>query len=746
MNIGILTFHWATNHGAILQAFALQKYLKENIEDAEVYIIDYYPARYQKTLKNALRSRNPFVILQNLKDCKKEKILAPFRENLKRTHRYYSLEQLTQFPPDCDVLISGSDQVWNEFFTLQGEGKTTLSYYLPFQPNARKISYAASFGLISLSPEMAYIIKPYLEKFDAISTREASGNNIIKKLGLSATTVCDPTALLDADKYPAENINKKQTYAVKYFLRKPDKTNRQLIGKIFKRIKQNGIKKIFDIEYCSIEQWLGYIRKASFLVTNSFHGMIFALKYHIPFAVILENRSILSGMNDRFFSLLKELQLEDRIITSDTDIDSLFDAEIPWDRTEELFEKLVESSKQFLKTNCKPLNSQKSITLYKPSECCGCGSCVQVCPKNCISFIEDKEGFSYPTVDVEKCIKCGKCCLVCPIKHPAKETFDIKDIYISYSKDQECRKNSSSGGIFSELARLIFLKSGIVYGAAFDSDFHLSHKKAENEEELKAIRGSKYIQSDTTFAFLQIKQNLDSGRNVLFCGTPCQVEGLKNYLAKDYENLYIVDIICHGVASPRIWNSYISSGKNSNAKIKSVNFRDKTYGWTNYSIKIEYEQGYSQTSVMSKDTFLQLFLRDIILRPACYSCKFKGTKRVSDITIGDAWGIKHFYEKWQDDKGVTLAMVHTDKGKQLFEQLKGSAEIVVLNDCKALNYNSAMIKSPVVPKCRDAFFRDYNSSKYTLEKLLKKHSNEPLIISLKKKVKAAVKKLGVKNG
>ena len=307
MRIGIMTFHWATNHGALLQSFALQQFLSKELPDSEVLIIDYYPQKYIPSFKRSFHSRHISAIIGNLKKLKKEKKLAPFRNKLIKTQRYFSTKQLLEFPPQVDLLIAGSDQIWNEFFTMNGEGGKTAAYYLNFKPDAIKISYAASFGLVELKKDMADYIKPYLEKFNAISVRENSGKDILEKIGINSNLVCDPTLLLEAKDYEAFcNMNfETSKFIAKCVLRVSSKETKNIVKKItngkYKKIK------VLDITGESMGNWLAGVRNAEFVITNSYHCVVFSLIFHTPFAVILE-KNVLSGMNDRFFTLLNMCQ------------------------------------------------------------------------------------------------------------------------------------------------------------------------------------------------------------------------------------------------------------------------------------------------------------------------------------------------------------------------------------------------------------------------------------------------------
>jgi hypothetical protein len=346
LKIGILTFHWATNHGGILQAYALQKYLSIAIPDSDVIIIDYWPAIYQKSIKRAIHSRHISAIANNFKDIKKEKILAPFRERMKKTYRYYSQKQLQDFPPQVDVLISGSDQVWNEFYTMKGEGGVTTAYFLPFQPNAKRISYAASFGLVTLKPEMEEIIKPCLEKFDAISVREATGVELCKTyLGVNAQHVLDPTILAGAEAYKPllKEKTEEQDYLFAYILDiTPEKQTY-----VERMAKSKGLNLIIrgadKNATLSVEDWLSMIANSSMVITDSFHGTVFSILFHREFYSIVN----VERGGTRFASLLKPLGLDYR--KGDvSQLQSLESSSIDWKQVDHILDKQRQYSMHFL--------------------------------------------------------------------------------------------------------------------------------------------------------------------------------------------------------------------------------------------------------------------------------------------------------------------------------------------------------------------------------------------------------------
>ncbi len=341
--------------------------------------------------------------------------------------------------------------------------------------------------------------------------------------------------------------------------------------------------------------------------------------------------------------------------------------------------------------------------IIEKSKCCGCHACMNICPKHAISMYEDEKGFKYPKIDQDKCINCGMCKKVCPIINSKEIEKDIK-AYACYNINNDERLNSSSGGIFILLAKEIIKRKGIVFGASFDKDFNVNHSYADNEKDLNKFMGSKYTQSTIGETYKQVKDFLENDRYVLFSGTPCQIEGLKSYLRKDYEKLYTQDIICHGVPSPRVWKIYLDFLKNQEKeKIRNVHFRNKDHGWSLFRMKVLFDtKTYSKSH--QEDLFMKAFLSNLCLRDSCYNCSFKKKYRISDITLADYWGINNIHPDMYDDKGTSLVIINSDKGKELFELIKDGLKYVDTNLNEAIKYNPAMIKSVDQCKNENEFF------------------------------------------
>lgn len=309
------------------------------------------------------------------------------------------------------------------------------------------------------------------------------------------------------------------------------------------------------------------------------------------------------------------------------------------------------------------------INLKYKKECCGCNACVQICPKNCINMAEDVEGFLYPQIEESICVSCGLCERVCPMLNEKKGNFLIS--YAAYANNDELRMKSSSGAIFSLCAEEVLNQQGVVFGAAFDKNFEVHHIAVDNQEDLQKLQGSKYVQSRIEETYKEVETYLKLGRIVLYSGVGCQITGLKNFLGKEYDNLYTIDVLCHGVPSPKVWRQYVNEKeKKYGSTVQNLTFRSKVKGWKNFSMELNFKNRSVYSEIFPKDEFMKLFLGNICLRPSCHDCKFKELERSSDLSIGDSWGIENYKPHMDDDKGTSVVLVHTDKGHKFFDNIK----------------------------------------------------------------------------
>lgn len=301
------------------------------------------------------------------------------------------------------------------------------------------------------------------------------------------------------------------------------------------------------------------------------------------------------------------------------------------------------------------------IEIKEKKDCCGCHACMSVCPKRCIVMSSDEEGFLYPKVDTSVCIDCGLCEKVCPVLHQGLARVPLK-VYAARNRNERILQESSSGGVFTLLAEKIILHGGVVFGVKFDEAWNAVHAWADSLEGLAAFRGAKYVQSRVGNAYREAESFLKQGRRVLFSGTPCQIAGLKKFLRKEYDGLLTVDIVCHGVPSPLVWQQYLSSLHPAEERITSISMRNKKEGWKRYRMEIRAGDRFLYAGKAADNLYSQGYLADLFLRPSCHACPVRKGKSGSDITIGDFWGVQSCYPSFDDDKGTGLVLLHTQKG------------------------------------------------------------------------------------
>lgn len=357
------------------------------------------------------------------------------------------------------------------------------------------------------------------------------------------------------------------------------------------------------------------------------------------------------------------------------------------------------------------------IKITDKHKCCGCTACVSVCPKKCISLSEDTEGFLYPVVDSVKCIDCGFCELVCPVLHPVNNNSIEPLVYAAINNDESVRLQSSSGGIFTLIAELVLDRGGVVFGACFDQNWNVVHDYTETKEGLARFRGSKYVQSHVGNSFIQVKSFLDSGREVLFSGTPCQVAGLKNYLRKPYSNLLTVDLVCHGVPSPEVWKKYLQETVsraygikkkkvvNFGDYISDISFRAKDKGWKEYNIKIIFRNGKVEMMPFSENPYMNVFLSDLSLRPSCYACPTKLHRAQSDITLADFWGVNEIKPDIDDDKGCGLILINCEEKRDFLYRM--NCQLLQQQLERVVEYNPCILSTVNEPENRDFFWAVY---------------------------------------
>ncbi|MBQ4279789.1 MAG: Coenzyme F420 hydrogenase/dehydrogenase, beta subunit C-terminal domain [Rikenellaceae bacterium] len=380
------------------------------------------------------------------------------------------------------------------------------------------------------------------------------------------------------------------------------------------------------------------------------------------------------------------------------------------------------------------------IVITDKEKCSGCAACLNICPCNAISMKPDAEGFDYPAVATDLCVECGLCLKVCPLLHERKIEERTRAFVVQHS-DERTRLESSSGGAFSAIGEWVTAQGGVVYGAAFTPRFNVVHAATDKPEELGKFRGSKYVQSEIGHTFRAVKAHLNEGRMVCFSGTPCQVEGLVRYLGKPYERLITVDLVCHGIPSPKIWRKYLDFQEHRYGKIEQIGFRDKRYGYAGSTMAIRYASGRQSFHGRELQFFKDTFFRDLSTRPACYNCHFKTVERLADITLYDCWHTARFDKALDDDKGSTFLLTHTPKGERVVEGIKPYIRYCETPTAEAIATDGKMAVTCIArnPR-RTEFFAD--ADRLTVPELMHKY----LPVTFKRRMTLLLKPLLYRTG
>ncbi len=366
-----------------------------------------------------------------------------------------------------------------------------------------------------------------------------------------------------------------------------------------------------------------------------------------------------------------------------------------------------------------------------PKNCCGCGACTKACPKNCIAMQPNGEGFLYPYVDSSICVDCGICNKVCPVgKAQRKETSP--SAFAAVCVDETIRSTSSSGGVFSLIAEAVINDGGAVFGAAFDSNFRVCHIKAESIDQLTALRTSKYVQSDLGNCYAEAEQLLKDGRKVLFTGTACQISGLLGYLRHEYEGLITQDVFCLGVPSPAVWDEY-KKFRATGRELTAISFRHKLPEEKTYALRFQFADGSELIERSSTCLYTKAFVGRLCLRESCYDCAFKGLSRSSDITLADFWGVESHAPELDDGKGVSLVLIHSEKGRAVFDSISAMLRTKKVNATLAVESNPMAVQSAYREKNRDLFMQKYKKNGF--DKALYKCEMPSLKIRIKRKIK-----------
>lgn len=371
------------------------------------------------------------------------------------------------------------------------------------------------------------------------------------------------------------------------------------------------------------------------------------------------------------------------------------------------------------------------------NNCTGCHVCSLKCPKQCIKMEYLEEGFLYPIINKKECIKCSLCEINCPVLSKVKMSNETRAFSVKNKSISE-RMNSASGGVFPLLSQFVIKRNGVVFGAAYDQELEVRHIKIEYEKDINKLQSAKYTQSIVGSIFIEVENALLDDRWVVFSGTPCQCNGLKAFLKREYEKLIIVDLICHGVPSPKVWKAYVKwrcNRENNGNLPEQVNMRSKYSGWSKYSYSTEFNYGKGNISRIPnrEDPFMKAFIGNICLRKSCSQCQAKGVERCSDFTLGDYWGVWNQHPEFDDNKGTSIVFTHSEKAIEILNEIKPQVECIEVDIEEAIKENPSMLVSSKEHPERSQFLKEVTDENF--KKIVDKYFPQSTECGLFKRIK-----------
>ena len=719
MKTAIITYVDANNPGAQLQAYALQEAVASITGDVVCQI-------NHRKFDDAIFSKNKSIksLIYNVyylfgyKSRKRriEKYIS-FRKNyLHLTEAVYKDNEKRCLNSLFDVFISGSDQIWN------CQKGIYSPFFLDFVDNNKmKIAYSASMGKVDIPEQNKYRFKELISRYDRISVRESQVQEYLNnQFDCKTTVTCDPVFLLSKSQWNNLTNDIKQDKPSKYifvFTTEMTDSFTKLIRGIQKKTKLPviSLRRIAGVKGkcvldCGPLDFVKYIKDSELVVTNSFHATAFSIILHKNFYCVPH-----SNKASRVISLLQILNLEKRIVTT---LDACFFDEILYQEVDETLCSYVNKSRAYLEDALlgKPKLTKNSISetpLIDFKKCFSCRACENICPKEAIVMREDIDGFVYPYVINENCVNCKLCDKTCPAITIPK----LNEVRFDYSgrlKNESEWQDSSSGGAFTAFSDAILNNGGYIYGCVYDHG-EARIVEASNVKQRDLMRGSKYVQSNTGQTYKFVIQRLKEKKPVLYTGTPCQCAGLKLYLecmCIDTSSLFIMDFICHGSTSPKLFKFYISwLEKKYKSKIVDYYFRPRILKGNNQKALARFENGKIYYCPSSIDPYYVTFLGDYLHKPKCYECDFAKRERVSDITVGDM-------RDKSLGEGLSHIMINSEKGEALLAKCIDLLEIQKYNVKEKLQ---PQLKYPVrIPSGKEEFtniFHKHNDFPFSFEKI-----------------------------
>lgn len=741
--IGIMTFHAAHNNGAALQAYALQQSLSLLGADAE--LIRYFDMHNEKRAVHHSHLYNFFhnpTFLFNLlfnfrrtlklrgKSVLTDRAFQNFHKQFLITSNepYYSYNDLIEANTRYNGFVTGSDMVWTPI------GQNLPAYFLQFADNGKRFSYSPSLtGTQKFSEEQHSRIQKYIREMDIISCREREGVDYVQKnVEKEATLTLDPTLLFDKLSWASHlnlSIDKKSDpYILCYMFDELSKVHKKNISSYAKKfgyqiryVPMTMAQREYEIDHGYIcgygpREFVELFLNASFIITNTYHGLMFSLISETPFALIhRRSNNQWKSNEERMSNILDLLNLSVRYIDANTSIpDSFF--ELDYHVINQIIERERKKSLSFLSkiveaASCQKLSDRPQIhhvSELSTKDCTGCGLCSSTCPFSAISMINDDEGFRIPLVNTDICKQCHKCVSICPSINEKPYSHLPIAAYAAVSKD--CLvSDSASGGAFVTIARyFIEILNGVVYGAVFDDNLHCVHVRASTMEDVKKMQNSKYVQSNIEVTYEHIKEDLHSGRHVLFTGTPCQVASVLSYMGGPSDLLFTVSLICHGVPSPGYWSKYID--ETYKGKLKEFKFRNRnnrSVGKTSFVGTALLSDNKELQIRHSDDVFYRTFLRNLSFRMSCYYCKYAKPERIGDFTIGD-FDSESNYSEFLPNNAKSSIMINTESGKELWAKINAELEYIPINYDLEASYNNQLRIPSEMPEGRHDIYSDLN--------------------------------------
>lgn len=712
MKIGIITWYGNLNYGSVLQAFALQKYLKDTFK-ADVELIDYkclsgdVVCNYQKKAEHfayktfekiehrlnenkynyATRLKSEFADYYEKKQINFSNILS----EIKFTDPICSQADFEKCK-DFDVIICGSDQIWNPQLLDK-------NYFLAFGQNVKKIAYATSFGIDYIPKYSQSYIKEWLKDFKAVGLREDTCLTQLKKTikRNDITTVCDPCLLYTASEWESffsTDINRKN-YFVTYFLGTNELgyyaenrlKNKLSISNVVLPATSKGLD---DCEKESITygpaEFIYLVKNSEFVVTDSFHAVIFSLIFEKDFCVVYKHKKTNPfNQNSRIDFILKTLGLSDRIAESESDVEKIINTKIDYSLCRNKIADFIKHSKEFLKDN---ILQHKPEYICESDKCTGCSACVSVCPVMCIEIKTADDLCERAVIDSSKCIGCNKCVNICPVNNPCELNRPVKAI-VARRKNLDKLKNSTSGGIAAAVSEKIIENGGVVYSTVIDKDLRAKVVRCDSSENLERFKGSKYVYSQPLDSFKNIVKDLKENKTVLFVGTPCQIAGLKKVASLNNceDNLFTIDLICHGVPSQEVFLQYSKYILKENyEKAVYCKFRSNK----DYVLTYLDENGKTIKSEKDRESlYVYNFLDGFSLRKNCHTCSYAQPNRSGDITLGDVKG--HNAGDFDTSLyGLNSVLINSQKGLSLFDSIKDETDYFERDIDTALKENNQL--------------------------------------------------------